>query len=336
MVTVDDLSPKQELPEPMTVTVTDVNRNAGRSRRAWVELEDSVGTSLYLVDYEGANISINWTRDFQYRISRCRVNKGRDGYKICLESSKKTEIEELGPVEDIRKILIIGDTHVGRSRHPGDRKPIDPVGCFRKAVKYGISHEVDAVIHVGDVFHDTADYTHTAVVSTKIMQPLKQADIPFCYVEGNHECEPGNRLLTNTNEYNIINLGTTGTVIAPGIRAYGINHHEMGNIPRGEVQFSPSKDDFSILVLHQTLKQLSGAGSKSVDLNWIANHTAGKFNYVISGHHHDAKWKSWKGIPIMYPGATARLSKNSNPIDKVAWLLEIENGTVSRKRYDIQ
>lgn len=99
---------------------------------------------------------------------------------------------------------------------------------------------------------------------------------PFYYVEGNHGCEPGDQLLNNTDEYNIDKLGTDGTAIALGIRAYGIDHYEMGNIPRCELQFSLSKNDFSILVLHQTLKQLSDNGPKSVDLNRIANHTGGE------------------------------------------------------------
>mgnify|MGYP007131729268 CR=1 FL=1 len=89
LVTVDDLSSGQSLPEPIVVEVTDINWQAGQSRRAVIELVDTAGNPLRLIDYEGAEISIDWKQNHQYRISRCGVQIGGRGFEIDLAPSKK-------------------------------------------------------------------------------------------------------------------------------------------------------------------------------------------------------------------------------------------------------
>ena len=73
MVTADELSTSQSLPEPMIVTVSSVDWDVGKSRRAEVELSDQSGTLLELIDYEGANLATTWKTGHQYRITDCGV-----------------------------------------------------------------------------------------------------------------------------------------------------------------------------------------------------------------------------------------------------------------------
>ena len=51
MVTAEKLSTSQSLPEPMIVTVSSVDWDVGKSRRAEVELSDQSGTLLELKGY---------------------------------------------------------------------------------------------------------------------------------------------------------------------------------------------------------------------------------------------------------------------------------------------
>lgn len=320
----------------MTVTVTDVNWDVNKSRRARVEMEDSTGTPLYLVDFEGANISIDWTPDFRYRISRCSVNKGRGGYKVYLETSKKTKIVKLGPVEDTIQLLVIGDTHVGRRTHPDTGEKIDPLGALSTAVKHGIDQDVYAVIHVGDLFHESVTLVQEYFVNQRIFRPLRDAGIPFYYVSGNHESGLENDPLKEAAGNPAINLDTQGMTIGDDVCLYGIDHYEMGNIPWNDLQFPDQMDkSISILVLHQTLRQLSGAGPKSVNLNQIHRRVPKQFDCIISGHHHDAVRKTWNGTTVLYTGAVEKMSTNDDPVDRVAWFLDIVNGDVLIKRYDI-
>jgi hypothetical protein len=88
LITVDDLSPGRSLPGSIVVEVTDVNWNV-ESRRAEVKLIDPAGNELRLIDYDGANISIDWTPGHRYKISRCGVQKGGGGFDVELAPSKK-------------------------------------------------------------------------------------------------------------------------------------------------------------------------------------------------------------------------------------------------------
>lgn len=320
----------------MIVTVSDVKWRPEQSRRAEVELIDSAGNTLRLVDFEGANISIRWKKDHQYRIVQCGVTKGGDGYDLDLTPSKKTEIKPLGPVHQSAEILFVGDTHIGRNEHPRTGEEIDPLGALISAVKHGLDHGVDAVVHAGDIFHETATARHSELVNQNVLVPLRNTEVPFYYVTGNHTSPTGQELLNEQSCKHVVNLDTSGTQVGEDVRVFGLDHFPEGEVVWSKVQF-PGKinESVSILVLHQTLDQLSGSSSRSVDLRRIQQRAPEQFDVVVAGHHHDAIRSTWNESQVMYTGAAERMSTKDDPVDRVAWLLRRTEGTVSCERFDI-
>lgn len=336
MVTVDDLSIGHPIPAPMVVKVRDVTHNPKKSRRAEVELVDSVGNPLRLIDFEGANIEIQWKRNHRYHIEKCSVQKGGGGYEIELAPSKKTEIEPLGAVGGSTRLLVLGDSHVGREEHPRTGEAIDPIEAFSSIVDYALEVGVDAVIHAGDIFHNTANEEHIAHTKQHVFSRLRNADTPFYYVRGNHGVEAGYDLLTGTTNDCISALDVRGTAVGDDVCLYGIDHQEMGDIPWDDLHFPKSmNEEVSVLVLHQTLEPLPGCNQRSVDIERIQRQAPRQFDFIVSGHHHDASFTNWNGSTVMYTGAAEQMSKNKDAVDRVAWLLRIENGSVSCERYDV-
>jgi DNA repair exonuclease SbcCD nuclease subunit len=336
LVTLDDLSPGQSLPEPIVVAVTDVNWQAGQSRRAVVELVDTAGNPLRLIDYEGAEISIDWKQNHRYRISRCGVQKGGQGFEIDLAPSKKTQIEPLGSTDPTTRLLVVGDTHIGRTTHPRTGEKISPRHALATAIEYGINRDVDAVVHVGDIFHESATSTHADLVDTHVFEPLADANIPFYYITGNHSSSPGDELLKQRTGKLVANLDSSGASVNSQVRVFGIDHHKNGNIPRNDLAFpNLVPEPLSILVLHQTIEQLSGHSPETVDLERITRQFGGQFDFILAGHHHDAYRTDWGDIPIMYTGAAEHMSTNDDPNDRIAWLFTIENNSIACDRYDI-
>jgi predicted phosphodiesterase len=336
LVTVDDLSLGQDFPDPIVVKVTNVNWDAGKSRRAEVSLLDTAGNPLQLIDYDGAEISIRWKETHWYRVSHCKVQHGGSGFDVTLAPSKRTQIEPLGPTEQCTRLLVIGDTHIGRTTHPKTGNDIDPLGALITAVEYGIEQDVDAVTHVGDIFHESATELQALLVDQRVFEPLGEAGIPFYYLRGNHAAPPGDEILADRNGTITFNLNTGGVTIDSTVRLFGINHHTEGNLPWSQITFPTSADEpVSILLLHQTLQQLSGNNPESIDLHKIQRRFDGSFDFVASGHHHDATRKTWQGVPVMYTGAAEHMSTNNNPDDRIAWLLTIENDSILCDRYDI-
>ena len=96
-----------------------------------------------------------------------------------------------------------------------------------------------------------------------------------------------------------------------------------------------ANEPLSMLVLHQTLRQLFAPGTQHVDLRDVEGQSDGQFDCVISGHHHDATTKTWNGSPIIYTGASEKMSTNPAPTDRVGWLVTITDESATIERYDI-
>ncbi len=320
----------------MEVTVSDVTWNPESSRRAEVLLTDSTGNSITLVDYSGANNSAEWAVGYRYRISNCKVLGGSSGENLYLAPSKKTRIEALGPESSDTQLLIIGDTHIGREEHPGTGQSIDPINALAKAVKYGIDRGVDAVVHVGDIFHDSAIEKHGAVTQLEVFNPLIEAGIPFYFIRGNHASEAGEKLLDVMTDQLARHLDTNGIAVDSDTRIFGIDHVHGTEFSPHQYQFPQTvPESTNVLVLHQRLKQLSGANRRNVDLNQLQRQFSRQFDAVVCGHQHDGDRTMWNGIPVLYTGASEFMSINEGSNDRIAWLLSVEDHRVNLSRYDI-
>ena len=132
------------------------------------------------------------------------------------------------------------------------------------------------------------------------------------------------------------NLDPSGVPVNSQVRIFGLNHHKYGNISRNDLAYpNLVPEPLSILVLHQTIEQLSGHGPDTVDLERINREYGGQFDFILAGHHHDADRIDWGDIPVMYTGAAEHMSTNDDPDDRIAWLLTIENNSIVCDRYDI-
>lgn len=264
------------------------------------------------------------------------MQKGGHGFAIDLAPSKKTLIEPLGSTDPTTRLLVVGDTHIGRRTHPRTGKKISPRHALATAIQYGIDRDVDAVVHVGDIFHESATSTHTDHVDTHVFGPLADANIPFYYITGNHSSSPGDELLQQRTGSLVTNVGPRGASINSQVRVFGLNHHPDGNIPLSDLAFpNLVPEPLSILILHQTIEQLSGHGPETVDLERINHQFGGQFDFILAGHHHDAYRTDWSDIPVMYTGAAEHMSTNDDPDDRIAWLLTTENNSIVCDRYDI-
>jgi DNA repair exonuclease SbcCD nuclease subunit len=293
-------------------------------------------TQIQFVDYSGAEISTNWTTGERYRIAGCRVHRDSTGNGVYLAGTKQTEITHVESGQDPIQLLIVGDTHIGRTVHPGTGAKIDPLAALAKAVEYGIEQQVDGVVHVGDIFHESVTAGQAGFTLIDVLEPLAEAEIPFYYIQGNHIGELGQLLLEGDDSRSAVHLDTSGVSVGSTVRLYGIDHIPGETFQNKVIRFgTPDPGEVSILVLHQTLKQLSGASAKSVDLRDLQAAFGRPFDAVVCGHHHDATYEMWLGKPVLYTGASEHMSTNENASDRLAWLLTVKSGSVSVKRYPI-
>lgn len=163
---------------------------------------------------------------------------------------------------------------------------------------------------------------------------MEEVTVPFYFVRGNHRSDRGDRLLDTQNV--VTTVDTAGVSVESKIRIFGLDHDPEGEIsldvlPAPETVAEP----FSILLLHQTLRQLSGEGIHHVDLRELGKGTISQYDYILSGHHHDAACTDWNGTSVLYTGAAENMSTNTAATDRVAWVLSVDGDSTTLERYDI-
>lgn len=317
--------------DSITVTVTEaVHRNDEKLN--WrLTVEDSSGNQFELEIWNKHNPLTEWEEGEEYKIRNGYGQTWHNGRKKKLHSSGKWSADRVDSSPDCR-LMVMGDSHVGRKEHPNNPyQSIDCAGKFKQAVEAAVAHGADSILHTGDVFHDYATEEDCETVDDAF-ERMRDADIDFYYILGNHECDRGNRLLREWERRGIAtHLTMDGSEVTDNVRVYGYDH-------RNGSKFSVEKMDVptilmspvSILVLHQTLVPFRS--DAEVDLDEINNKPFGGFDYVVSGHLHDSEQPSWEDGEFLYAGSTEDLSKNSDASDPSVWFLTVEDNAIDTLR----
>ncbi|MDH3222274.1 MAG: metallophosphoesterase, partial [Gemmatimonadota bacterium] len=90
------------------------------------------------------------------------------------------------------RILVLGDTHLGfdeslSPRVRRRRRGPDFMASFKAALVPALRREVDAVIHLGDVFHRPSPPPSLVFQAFRLLEPVVASGIPVFVVPGNHE-----------------------------------------------------------------------------------------------------------------------------------------------------
>ncbi|KXA92935.1 hypothetical protein AKJ41_03510 [candidate division MSBL1 archaeon SCGC-AAA259O05] len=85
----------------------------------------------------------------------------------------------------------LSDTHLGYRQYGLDGRFKDWGRATRQVIDYAVDHDVDAVIHSGDLFNSAKPGRDALLQATQIFEPLKERGIPFLVIKGNHDRERG-------------------------------------------------------------------------------------------------------------------------------------------------
>jgi len=235
----------------------------------------------------------------------------------------------------------MGDSHVGYHHRQSSKKVSwhQEGACierFCEAIEIGLEHEVDAVIHTGDIFDEEVSQSELGSVEDQLYY-LKRQSIPFYYIYGNHENQSGRELLQAYSEEGVTKHLTTkrSMVGNPPVSLFGIDHCYEGEFHVDRLDFSSNVPGVkNILVLHHSIVPLSDDGAINLrKLFKRAKRYSGlEFDFVISGHHHKNECDTLEGKKIGYVGSTARISNIGKSSGGHAWLLDTSEQDYEFKR----
>ncbi len=226
------------------------------------------------------------------------------------------------------RILHLADTHIGaalpsRPRVDRARRGDDLIASYRAALDRADEHEVDLVLHAGDVF-DRPDPSGPALAAaTAPLLDLASRGIPVVVIPGNHERSvlPASLLLQHPR----IHVLDRPRTLSLKIRGQRVSVTGLPCVRRGvancfaerlaESDWRRNRGDCHLLVLHQTLDSATcgpigyrfRSGVDVLDRDQVP----GGFDYVALGHIHRHQMlapPSNAGLPLVYAGSTDRIS----------------------------
>lgn len=320
--------------QSISVTVIEAVHHEGDALDWLLTVEDASGKRFELEIWQKHDPLTNWEEGEEYEIRNAYGQVWDGGKSKKLHSSKKWSTSQKGSSYDCR-LMIMGDSHVGRKEHPSSpTQHIDCSGKFERAIEIAIAQDVDAVIHTGDIFHDAVTEKECDTVNS-VFNRLQAEGIDFNYILGNHECDRGNRLLRQWDRRGVAtHLDMDGSKIVGGVNVYGHDYCPGSSFPMEEMGVPLLfMDSVSLLILHQTLAPFfSGA---DVNLDEINSKSFGDFDYVASGHLHDPERPSWDGGEFLYAGSTENLSTKPDASDPSVWVLTVTGDSIDTRREKI-
>jgi len=228
------------------------------------------------------------------------------------------------PVSEPTEILHLSDTHIGYSLRERDDEYnqntvdwIDEVDClekFRRAMKVGVDRDVDAVLHTGDVFDDVVEREQIDSFREVLEETVGAADIPFCYVLGNHDPEIAETELENLERAGIAeHLSIREAVQIGNVAIYGTDYQEPDWWRNPPLRFDEDVPSgaYKLLCLHQSVVPIRpSTDAPTVDAKTVLRESNVDFDLLALGHEHYPEYENLNtfGCEGYYPGPTERIS----------------------------
>lgn len=218
------------------------------------------------------------------------------------------------------KFLHISDTHLGYNQYGLVERGKDFFDVFEEAINIAIDSNVDFVIHTGDFFHTSRPSNNTFWETIKLLNRLKDRNIPIFVISGNHD--RGNQIRDISPVKILENLGLTlldgESIEFNGITISGVKYisklalrtYPLREILEKILEKAP-KTDFHILMLHQEFNPYFP------DSNLYINSDIPEgFNYIGIGHYHIPQEPiSIKDAKVVFAGSTEYTSYNKQEED---------------------
>ena len=215
------------------------------------------------------------------------------------------------------QILHTADTHLGSRQYHSDVRRNDFFDSFSKVISDAVENKVTAVIHAGDFFDNRNPTIEDLIDTISILTKLKDAEIPFFGIVGNHESKQNTQWLDIFAEMDLAcRLGSRPAIIDNGafqIRIYGIDNLSMPRLESFDFsEFKPENEAqnekrvYNLLTLHQLLDPVLPGQPLSCDD--FTNPIPIRFDAVLLGDNHKYECIRHNDAWITYPGSTERCS----------------------------
>lgn len=234
------------------------------------------------------------------------------------------------------QILHLSDTHLGYRQYGSDTRREDFAEAFEQAIDIAINEGVDAVLQTGDLFHSRDPRLPDLNRCIEILEPLREADIPFLGIVGNHERKMDDQYLdlirkTGTAE----RLDTLPYTVNDEVAVYGIDAVTKPAWHSTDFTLEePPDDTFTILCMHQLLEPLVPELFTDHSVEDVLERVNVDLDAVALGDYHETVGTVEQGAKVWYAGSTERCGIDETEPRTVS-LLEIDDGELIRREREL-
>lgn len=240
------------------------------------------------------------------------------------------------------RFVHLSDSHLGYRQYGLKQRLKDWSRTTQEIVDYAIKNEVDFILHSGDLFNSNlVDHT-TLIDAIKILNPLKQAEIPFFVVDGNHDRRKGPQSDTANNVLEYLELvdylGPDGDNLENAIRQIGgtniigLGYHGIYLRSKIENFFHQMPDAPNIILLHAAVEHHVAEGHPDISLSELEM-LRPKAAYLALGHAHNSfQISDW----IFNPGSPEYYRFTDKDYKRIFYDVVLEDGVAEVSEVEVR
>lgn len=239
------------------------------------------------------------------------------------------------------RFVHLSDSHLGYRQYGLKQRLKDWSRATQEIVNYAIKNEVDFVLHSGDLFNSNlVDHT-TLIHAIKILNPLKQAGIPFFVIDGNHDRRKGSQSDTANDVLQFLELvdylGPEGDNLDHAIRQIGgtyiigLGYHGIYLRSKIENFLEQMPDAPNIILLHAAVEHHVAEGHPDIALSELEM-LRPKAAYLALGHAHNKfQISDW----IFNPGSPEYYRFTDQDYKRIFYDVVLEDGVVEASEVEV-
>jgi len=203
------------------------------------------------------------------------------------------------------RVIHTGDTHLGYRQYHSPERRQDFLDAFESVVEDAVAADVDAVVHAGDLYHDRRPGLRDILGTIDALRPLRDADIPFLAIVGNHEGTRDAQWLDLFETLGLAErLDDTGRRV-DDTTFYGLDYVPESKRDALDYEFAERETEHAALVSHGLFTPFAHA---DWDLDTVLDESNVDFDAVLLGDNHAADTAQVGDTWVTYCGSTERAS----------------------------
>ncbi|WP_323675141.1 DNA double-strand break repair protein Mre11 [Halorubellus sp. PRR65] len=203
------------------------------------------------------------------------------------------------------RVIHTGDTHVGYRQYHSPERQRDFLAAFEGVVADAVDGDVDAVVHAGDLFHDRRPGLRDLQGTVAALRDLRDADIPFLAVVGNHEGKRDGQWLDLFEDLGLAErLDATPRVVGD-TAFYGLDFVPRSRREDLDYDFESTDATHAALVSHGLFEPFAHA---DWDTERLLDESTVSFDAVLLGDNHTPGTERLQDAWVTYCGSTERAS----------------------------